>query len=41
MIMKKKPAIKELERDIQEQVFLLGVEKLFDLLGKTKKNLFI
>lgn len=35
--MKKKPAIEELERDIKEQVFLLGIEKVFDLLGKTKK----
>jgi hypothetical protein len=35
--MKEKPAIKELERDIKEQTFLLGFEKLFDLLGKTKK----
>ena len=35
--MKEEPAIEELERDIKEQVFLLGLEKLFDLLGKTKK----
>jgi hypothetical protein len=37
MTMKEEPAIEELERDIKEQVFLLGFEKLFELLGKTKK----
>jgi hypothetical protein len=35
--MKEEPTIEELQRDIKEQVFLLGLEKLFDLLGKTKK----
>jgi hypothetical protein len=35
--MKEKPAIKELEQHVQAQVFLLGIEKLFDLLRKTKK----
>lgn len=35
--MKEEPTIEELERDIKEREFLLGLKKSFDLLGKTKK----